>query len=482
MDHIIINPKILFVNPPSLRLISLKDPYTTPFPYVPYGSLYLATYLEKNDFKTRVFNADFNIKKQKDKNEEEIWKEVEDVISSYKPDVLGISIRSLQYKSALKTAEIAKNLNEDTVVIAGGWHPSFLYQDIINSRFVDYVVIREGEVTTLDLLNTLIKEGNLSQVKGIVYKKDEKIIKTPERDLIKNLDLLPFPNRELLLNKKYYPYIEISSITPSRGCPYICSFCPSNAFWGYRYRSIDNIVDEIEFLISKYKMEEFWFFGESFFISQKRLIEFYNEIKQRRLDIIWGSMARVDEIKRESVKKLRAVGLYNVSLGAESGSQYILDVTNKNITIDQIKKAVEILKEHNIYVYTYWMIGYQEETIDTLKDTEELIKELNFDNFDVVFMTPYPGTIEYDKAKKYDRLLTTEWSEYHPRNPNILLRPNISNEELYRIYKEIFVKLEQERSQRWISFLVRNPKIFIKKLKSNIAYNFALKSLKNENK
>ena len=94
-------------------------------------------------------------------------------------------------------------------------------------------------------------------------------------------------------------------------------------------------------------------------------------------------------------------------------------------------------------------------------------------------MTPYPGTSEYNKAKKHNRILTYDWSEYYPRNPNILLRPNINNDELYKIYKEIFVKLEQERSQRWILFLARNPKIFVNKLKSNIAYNLALKSIKN---
>ena len=172
MYQIVNNPRILFVNPPSLRLVSLKDPYTTPFPYVPYGSLYLATFLEKHGFKTRVFNADFNIKNQKDNDEEEIWNEVKDAISSYQPDVLGISVRSLQYKSALKTAEIAKNLNEDTIVIVGGWHPSFLYRDLIDFKFIDFVVIREGEITTLDLLNKLINAGDLSQVNGIVYKKN----------------------------------------------------------------------------------------------------------------------------------------------------------------------------------------------------------------------------------------------------------------------------------------------------------------------
>jgi len=475
MVYINENPKILLVNPPSLRLVSLKDIYTTPFPYIPYGPLHVATYLDENGYKTKVFNADFNIKRKIDRNEDEIWWELKNAIRLFKPDVLGVSIRSLQYKSAIKTAEIAKNLNEDIVVIAGGWHPTFMYDEVANSEFIDFVVIREGEITTLELINALIKDGSIKEIEGIAYEKDGKVIKNPERKLIQNLDDLPFPNRELLIKKKYYPYVEISSITPSRGCPYKCTFCPSYNFWGYRSRSPNNIVNEIEFLHDKYKMEEFWFFGESFFTSEKRLMEFYDEIKNRGLDIIWGSMARVDEINNDTIKKLKSIGLYNVSLGAESGCQDILDITNKNITIEQIKKAVKILKENDIFVYTYWMIGYIEETMDSIKATEKLINEIDTDDLDVVFMTPYPGTVEYEKAKKANRLNTTDWSEYYPRNPKILKRPHIDDEELYSIYKEIFIELEYKKSQKWMSFLVRNPKIFIKKLKSIIIYELASK-------
>ncbi|HHH79633.1 MAG TPA: radical SAM protein, partial [Thermoplasmatales archaeon] len=269
------DPNILFINPPSLRLIALKDKFTYPFPYVPYGPLHVATYVEKHGFKVKVYNADFNVRRVLDKNEEVIWDEVRNVLRKLKPDVLGISMRTLQYRSAIRTAQIARELNSDVVVVVGGWHPTFMPKETIQEKSFDFVVRREGEETFLELIKALIDGKPLNRVRGIAYREGKRIFLTPEKPLIQNLDVLPFPNRELLIYKKYYPYLEISTITPSRGCTHHCTFCPSNAFWGYRTRSAKNIVDEIEFLKNKYGMEEFWFLSESFFINKKNVLSFY---------------------------------------------------------------------------------------------------------------------------------------------------------------------------------------------------------------
>ncbi|MCD6236693.1 MAG: radical SAM protein [Thermoplasmata archaeon] len=463
-------PNILFINPPSLRLIALKDKFTYPFPYVPYGPLHVATYVEKHGFKVKVYNADFNVRRVLDKNEEVIWDEVRNVLRKLKPDVLGISMRTLQYRSAIRTAQIARELNSDVVVVVGGWHPTFMPKETIQEKSFDFVVRREGEETFLELIKALIDGKPLNRVRGIAYREGKRIFLTPERPLIQNLDVLPFPNRELLIYKKYYPYLEISTITPSRGCTHHCTFCPSNAFWGYRTRSAKNIVDEIEYLKNKYGMEEFWFLSESFFINKKNVLSFYEELKKRRLDIIWGGMARVDELDRDLVRKLKSVGLYNISLGAETGSQKILDITKKGITIEQIRNAVKLLKEEGIFVYTYWMVGYQEETMETLEATKNLIKTLDSDDVDIVFMIPFPGTEEFEKAKSANRLASMDWPEYHLRNPYLLNRPYVDTETLYNMYKDVFVRLQAGKEHHWVKYLVKHPKMLSKKLQSIIKY------------
>ncbi|HEC82048.1 MAG TPA: hypothetical protein ENI42_06455 [Thermoplasmatales archaeon] len=132
---------------------------------------------------------------------------------------------------------------------------------------------------------------------------------------------------------------------------------------------------------------------------------------------------------------------------------------------------MKLLREEGVFVNTYWMIGYQEETIETLEATKNLIKTLNSDDIDVVFMIPFPGTEEFEKAKSSGRLVSADWSEYHLRNPYLLDRPFIDTETLYDAYKKVFVKLQVEKAHRWIEYLVKHPKILSKKLRSIIRYH-----------
>ena len=451
------NPNILFINPPFQRLLK------TIRPYIPYGLLYLASYLENKGFKTKVYNADLKINRKNSESKSEIFKEANDVIKNELPDIVGIGFQTPQYNSALETAKIVKNLNDNIPIIVGGIHPTFMADETAREKYFDIVVRREGEVTVLELINALIDNRSLKDVKGITYKENSSIISTADRPLIQDLDSIPFPNRELLLNKNYYPHAELGIITLSRGCPYSCSFCASKAFWGFRTRTPKNIVDEIEYLKKKYHLAEFWLEGDTFLINRSHVSDLCLELKSRKLNILWGGMARVDQINKELIKDMKSCGLCNISLGVESGSQKILDITKKGITVDQVKKAVKILKAEGIFVNTYWMIGFQEETQETLNETKKLIKKLNPHLARTFILTPFPGTEEYEKAKRKNRLLSEDWSQYHVGNPYLIKRPDIDNEIIKQEYYGDFKDIAKKEVIQWISYLLFHPKLITRK-------------------
>lgn len=456
---------ILLINPPFQRIV-----YKRVRPYIPYGLLYIATYLEKNGYKSKVYNADFQPLSNFKSDEKKLWSEIKTIIEKEKPDIVGIGVMTPQNDYALKIASIVKSFDKDITVVLGGYHATFFAGELIKDENVDFIVRNEGEITTLELVEAIKNNLNFENVKGITYKKENKVLTNPNRDMIKNLDDFPFPNRELLINKELYPLSEFGIIIPCRGCPFCCTFCSSNYYWNYRSRSERNIVDEIEYLKNKYHLLEYWLEGDNFFIDKKDLINFSKELKSRNLRIIWGGMARVDIISDELVKELKSSGLCNISLGIESGSQKILDIVDKKISIKQVENAVKILKKRGIFVNTYWMIGFQEETEETITQTKNFIKKLKPHIARTFIMTPFPGSQEYLKAKKYGRLNSTNWSDFHVRNAYLLKRPYIDNEIIDKEINGFFDELAKKETTNWMIFLLFHPKFMIKKVIQVIYY------------
>ena len=459
MEKINPDPYILLVNPYFQRKIGTNRPY------VPYGLLYIATFLSSKGFKAKVYDADLIMEGRRYKEEDKILQEVRDILKNESPDIIGIGITTPQYKPAIKIAEISKELNKNVIVVVGGVHATFMSEDTAKEKFFDIIIRREGELTFLDLINCLINGSNLSNVMGITFVEDDKVVNTPDRPPIEDLDSIPFPDRSLLLNHKHYPHSEFGIILPNRGCPNSCSYCSSKAYWlRHRTRSAKNIVDEIEFLKNKYNLFDFWLEADSFLINKNHVRELCHEIKSRRLNIMWGAMARIDEFDKDIIKKLKSSGFCNVSLGIESGSQEILDSIGKKITIKQIKKTVKTLKSEGIFVNTYWMIGFPNETIKTLNETKNFIKELKPNLARTFIMTPFPGCKEYEIAKKENRLLSCDWSDYHVENAYLLKRPGINNEIIEKEYYGEFMDLQKKQWINWLVYLIFHPNLFIKKI------------------
>ena len=285
------------------------------------------------------------------------------------------------------------------------------------------------------------------------------------RGLTKNLDELPFPARDIYNLKLYYsaPTKKVSeeSATPivtSRGCPFDCIHCPSKIiFQGFvRYRSADSVVAEIEECINKYNLREFNFYDDTFTINKERVIEICNKIIEKKLRIYWICMARVNTIDDEVVETMKQAGCKKISFGLESGNQRILDLMRKKTTVEQGKKAVEIVKKHGLEIHASLMLGNVGETVQTIKETINFAKTLDLDNATFFITSPFPGTDLYQIAQDLGHInQNTKWEAFAPLTVQqpILVQNNLTGEELIYWQKKAFRQ-----------FYLR-PKYVIKKLR-----------------
>lgn len=424
--------KITLINPPShnaeLFSIGIKAP--------PLGLAYLASMLEKSGHEVKIIDApalDLSIP------------QIKDILSKDQPEIIGITASTPMIHDAYNVARAAKEVCPNSTVILGGPHPTFLpIETLQECPSADIVCIGEGEETIVELAETIKGKMDLSGVRGIAFRtRDGRIVRTEPRPLIRDLDSLPFPAWHLLSMDKYTVLGKkavICHVMSSRGCPFQCIFCSSSRVFGkkYRARSAKNVVDEIEFLVSEYNPGSIEFSDDEFTLNQKRTEEICSELKRRGIDIAWACGSRVDTISRSLLRKMREAGCSFIYYGIESASQRILDFIKKGITIEQIKRAVEMTKEAGIKMMGSFIVGFPDETREEIKSTLHFPKKLNIDYVQFTIATPYPGTELYEMAKRENLLLTEDWSWYTTLRPVMALK-NISVKELQRLIKRAYI-------------------------------------------
>lgn len=400
--------KILLINPP--KETALDDGLFGIFKpidvgsYPPLGLMYIATYIERyTDYDVHILDAD-----AQKISFEHITKEIQ----NQTPDIVGVYTTSFTLANAYRIIRISKEINKNIMTIMGGPHLNLYPKETIALSDVDFIIIGEGEITMIELLNCIKESGDLHKIKGIAFKENDKYKFTDPRPLLNNLDKVLFPARHLLPIKEYYSLIGkgdiITTLMSSRGCPYRCSFC--NILYGgrYRMRSADNVLDEIESCL-KYGIKEFFFFDESFTINRGRVINICNKIIERNLNIIFDIRARVDTIDDEMLEKLKEAGCERIQFGIESGTGRILKVMNKRISIEQSRRAVIASKKAGLIVYADFMIGYPTETKEEIMHTIDFSLELNLDFVQFGITALHPGTEIYEDALKSGFLKEDYW-------------------------------------------------------------------------
>jgi len=491
--------KILLVNPPHVVLKRKNESYSS------LGLGYMSSFLKVSGFQVTILNADwmsYNFFKKPTTYEislndfsysklgENYWPQIKHIISKISPDILGLSISTPAYNSALKIAKIAKETNPNIIVIAGGIHPSVMPAETLRESAFDIVVMGEGEHTMLDLAKCLPDKEGLYNIPGICFKNEiGEVIFNKERGFIKNLDSLYFPDRTFLSLDGKIRIDKKASIIASRGCCFRCSFCSRRSVSGsrVRYRSAENIVEEIVYLNKKHGIDRFTFVDSTFGVDNFQAREICHKLLTKSIKILWECQTRAGILDANIVNLMRKSGCFAISIGVESGNADILRKIKKDISIDKILETAAIIKKARIKLGCNFIVGYKEETEKSLLDTQKLIDKIRPDGLSVSLLVPYPGSEIFREFDKENRLKTYDWSLYTAENSDLFTRDNISHEKLilYRekLLREFFIKVRFKKlfsiERLMIEMFedIKHPGLLVEKIKKFVylSYTFLLR-------
>ncbi|OGW75562.1 MAG: hypothetical protein A2Z72_01415 [Omnitrophica bacterium RBG_13_46_9] len=431
MDALLVNPKYS-----KARISNLMPPL---------GLAYIGYMLEKTGFSVQVL--DLEIKPDNF--------DLYTYIGNLAPKIVGISGTSHSRFESFAIARVAKQVSHKIFTVYGGCHATFTAEDTLSHiRDIDYIVHGEGEVTFLELANSLLfKKGTVDDIKGISFRKDSRIIRTAPRERIADLDSVAY-SRHLLEMEKYdlkLDFLDVPAmlVITSRGCPYNCNFCSASAMFGATHttRSAQNIVNEIQYGIDKYGIKGIKFFDSTLTLNKKHILSIIKEMKKRNLCLPWECEIRVDTVDRALLRSMKEAGCYYVDFGIESASERVLDIIGKRISI---KEAIDVLKwckEFDIKTKVFFTFGHLGETWrDAMMTIKFIDKYLNYISKPAMIrqVKIFPGT-RLEKYARENGLLPRDfsWSEPFDRikaefmpthSVPIVMQPAFGIKELKKVY------------------------------------------------
>lgn len=375
--------KIALINPPvqSRYVHSIDEPL---------GILYLASQLRDNHDVIIIDSFTHKLTVE----------ETIDLCIHVEADIVGLStVFSTAYKTSKEICEGIKKLSPEIITIVGGNTATFMAEELALMPFIDYVVRGEADISFPSLIRSLESGKDIETVKGISYSKDDRILNNPSQPLVKNLDTLPFPARDLLPMSEDYP----RAILSTRGCAYGCLYCSTSAFWGkgFRSRSIDNIMEEIYALSQDGNLSFFSFADDCFTLVPKRAIEICGRIKDMKLNSTWNCTGRIETIDDELLKALSSAGCKSIFFGIESGSEKVLEILNRKYTKEDVVKVYKLCIENGIKPYFSFIMGLPFENMEDIEETYKLINKLKGVENGIHILTPFPGTPMVENPSNY---------------------------------------------------------------------------------
>ncbi|HEY5771289.1 MAG TPA: radical SAM protein [Chitinophagaceae bacterium] len=406
--------KLLFTHSYFLRF----DPkqWETGLPYAPLGTLYAASLIRQKGYEVALHDAMFA------NGAEDIIPAIE----KFQPGILVIYDDGFNYltkmcltnmrKAAFKMSKLAKE--RGCTVIVSSSDSTDHYEQYIEEG-ADFILIGEAEVTLLELVNALQEnKKDISTIPGIAFKQNDCVIKTARRSVLKDLDSLPLPAWDLVDIQPYRQswldhagYFSMNMGT-TRGCPFKCNWC-AKPIYGNRYnsRSPQNVVQELKMLKEKFQFDHIWFCDDIFGLKPGWVNEFADIIKKENLRFRFKIQARADLLLQENyIRDLARAGCENIWMGAESGSQKVLDAMDKGITIEQIHESTKLIRKYGMNPSFFIQFGYVGETKEDIKKTIKMINELLPYEIGISVSYPLPGTGFYEKVKS-DLKEKTNWTD-----------------------------------------------------------------------
>ena len=347
-------------------------------------------------------------------------------MAEIQPDVVGVTSITPSIYAAERCLQIAKEVVPDAVGVLGGVHATFMYKQVFSEApWVDVIVRGEGEEIVVDLMQA-IAEGrwpaDRRRIHGLAFLDGEEIVATPAAATVKDLDGLD-PDWSILEWEKY-TYIPLNTRVAipnmARGCPFTCSFCSQWKFWrDYRVRDPKAVVDEIEKLVEEHDVGFFILADEEPTINRKKFVQFCQELIDRGLPdrVKWGINTRVTDILRdeELLPFYRKAGLVHISLGTEAAAQMKLDQFNKETKVEDNRRAIQLLREADIFTEAQFIVGLDNETEETLEETFQLCWDWQPDLANWAMYTPWPFTPLFQEMR--DQVEVFDFSRYNFVNP-----------------------------------------------------------------
>jgi radical SAM superfamily enzyme YgiQ (UPF0313 family) len=380
--------------------------------YPALGLAYIAAYAEREGHEVKIIDAGA---------ENYTFQDIDKIALRFSPDLVGMQTYCTTLNKVYKVAENLKKII-NTKIVLGGPQATLEPSKTISNKNIDFVIYGEGEKTMVELLNSL-KKRNFSKINGLVYKINEGIKKNSPMPLIRNLDEVPLPARHLFPMSKYHSSANLRgkktlNIMTSRGCPYRCAYCAGSLIFGknHRFHSAERVIEEMKILKEKYGADGIQFFDETFTVNRKRVIELCDKMIEEKLCLEWSCFTRVNLVDKELLKKMKQAGCYLIFYGLESGVQRLLDLIQKDITLEQSEKAMKMTHEAGIETWVSFMLNLPSATKKEEEQTINFAIKVNPTFVQFPIATPYPGTKLYDLALENGKLKTnwdnfTNWDE-----------------------------------------------------------------------
>ena len=436
--------RLMIIEPPFYRLY--KPTYS--LDKYPLALGYLAgAVMEHTDWEVQTYNADFAFHSEPMKithlthegfahylewlNDPEapIWGEVREAIGSYQPSVIGLTAKTQNFTSACRIAKIAKSINPGTVVILGGPHASMAPREALNAcQEIDVVVRGEGEETLVELLHSIKHRRYLAGIAGTVMRQRDAdrfgvrhregdglpvlqpntqtdgFIDGGAREYMSDLNKQPFPHEsapKCLKDFEKYPLEAFQYIFATRACPYNCFFCGSRNIWGRqtRWRTAENVGREFAAL-KKLGLRHVHFDDDTFGVKRSYILELCDEIQKQAPGMTWSCELHTKLCTEKTIPAMAKGGCKSVQVGIESGSNWMLKEMRKNTRIEESLAACKLIKEYGIHLSTFFIVGFPQETEETLAETVRAMKSVHADRLIYSIFTPYPGTETFEDCKR----------------------------------------------------------------------------------
>jgi radical SAM superfamily enzyme YgiQ (UPF0313 family) len=427
-------PRVLLIKSP------LNDPAWKQISH-PIGLMSIAAYLRKKyRYEVKIEDIRINGNSRLD---------LESSIRSYAPDVVGISALTHESDAVPWIAECVKRVNANIPVLLGGPHPTAYPERTAIIPGIDYLVIGEGEIAAGQLIERVLNRQDISDIKGIVYKQDNRIVSTGRANFIEDLDQLPMPAYDLIPVRAYGNFSSMSRtglgnymcLFSSRGCPYRCIYCHNIFGKVFRSRSAENLFNEVKHLYDTYKIRDFEILDDVFNLDRKRMIDFCDRIINSGMKVTFAfpNGLRGDILDEQQLLKLRQAGTVFIGFAVESGSPRMQKLIKKNIQLDKIKNNIEIARSLRIHAHGFFMMGFPGETLEEMKMTMDFMLSSKLHTCALFVVMPWEGTELGEITKKMGSVPVSEFSMSYYTKEFINLT-EVPSDEVNRIRRRALLK------------------------------------------